>query len=160
MRRAVLAGCAIAVALGAVVLWPTDARAIRQRLAAAAETVSAAPGESDLQQIARAASLTKHLTTDVIVDAGPDGPTVRGRDTLVAMASRLGSPGAVAVSIAVAELTIDQAAASATAGVLLRVEGGGPEVGSFDGTELRIELARADGTWLIARVTAVSALRR
>jgi hypothetical protein len=161
MRWLVFTAAAGALALAAFLVWPTDARAIRQRLSAAADAVSVPAGEGDLQRVARAAGLRKSLAPDVVVEAGPDGPSVRGRDTLVALASRLGSPGPVTIVLADARLAIDGPAGRATAGVLVRVDGGdGHEVGGYDGAELRVELTKIDGTWLIARVTGIPALRR
>jgi hypothetical protein len=97
----------------------------------------------------------------VIVEAGPDGPSVRGRDTLVALAARVGSPGPVTVTLTDARLAIDGPAGRASADLLVRVDGGGGhEIGGYDLTELRIELTNVDGRWLIARVTRMPALRR
>jgi hypothetical protein len=161
MRRLAMAAVALSVALAAMYLWPTDARAIRQRLATAAAAVSRPAGEGDLQRVARAASLLNSLTPDVVVDAGPEGPSVRGRETVAGLASRLGPGGPSAIELVDTGLVIDGPAGRATATILVRVTGGDRgEVDAYDGTALQVELAKVEGAWLIARVTRAAALRR
>lgn len=161
MRRLVLAGAAVAVAAAALFFWPTDARAIRQTLAAATDAVSVPAGEGDLQRVARAASLAKRLAGDVVVEAGPEGPSIHGRDTVVGLASRLSIAGPVTVSATVIDLAIDGAAGRATAHVAVQVRGDSRgELESVADSESTVELVKTDGTWLIARATRVPALRR
>ena len=161
MRRTALAVAVSGVILAGLYFWPTDARAIQRTLSRAAEAVSSPAGEGDLQRVARAASLAKCLTTDVVVDAGPDGPSVLGRETVVGLVSRLRPAGAATVDAADVRLLIDGPARQATAEVLVRVTAGGSgDVSPFDATELTVHLTKVDGEWLIARVTRVPGLRR
>jgi hypothetical protein len=156
-----MAAAVLGAALAAVYFWPTDARAIRQRLATAAAAVSRPAGEGDLQRVARAASLLNSLTPDVVVDAGPDGPSVQGRETVAGLASRLGPTGPSSIELVDTGLIIDGQAGRATATILVRVtDGDRGAIDAFDGTELRVDLARIDGAWLIARVARTPALRR
>ncbi len=160
MRRTLLAVAAVGGILAGLYFWPSDARAIQRTLSAAADAASSPAGEGDLQRVARAASLAKCLATDVVVDAGPDGPAVRGREMVVGLVSRLRPAGAATVDAADVRLIIDGPARRATADVLVRVTAtGGGEVDPFDATELTVELTKIDGDWLIARVTRVPGLR-
>jgi SnoaL-like domain len=160
MRRLAMAAAVLGVALASMYLWPTDARAIRQRLAMAAAAVSRPAGEGDLQRVARAASLLNSLAPDVVVEAGPDGPSVRGRETVAGLASRLGPGGPSSIELVDTGLVIDGQAGRATATILVRVTGGDRgEVDAYDGTELQVELAKIDGAWLIAHVSRTPALR-
>jgi hypothetical protein len=151
MRRIALAGLALTAVVAVAWLWPTDARRIRATLEAAAEAASAPAGEGDLQKVARVAGLAKRLAPDVVVDAGPDGPAVRGRETVVAVASRLAA-GPLRIELDGVDLTIDGGRAAAAAFVRVRGDHAG-EAGEYDGAEVRIELVKTDGTWVIARVT-------
>jgi voltage-gated potassium channel Kch len=161
MRRIALGLAVVAAAAAGFSLWPTDARAIRQTLAAAADTLSVPAGEGDLQRVARAAGLAKRLTTDVTVEAGPEGPSIQGRDTVVGLAARLRIAGPVTVSFTEIDLAVDGAAGRATARVAGHVSGERRgELERVDGTELTVELTRIDGAWLIARVTRVPDLAR
>lgn len=161
MRRVALGAAAVALAAAALIFWPTDARAVRQTLAAAADAVSVPAGEGDFQRVARAASLAKRLAKDVVVQAGPEGPSIHGRDTVVGLAALLRTAGPVTVTLDVVDLTIDGAADRATATAVGHVSGSEPgELESVDAAELTLELAKIDGAWLIARVTRVPVLRR
>ena len=161
MRRLVLALAVVSLAAAAVVLWPTDARAIRRALADASDTVSVPAGEGDLQRIARAAALAKRLAADVVIEAGPDGPAIQGRDMVVGLASRLRSGGPVTVSFTETGLTVDGAAGRAIATGAVQIVGDGPgELARVDDSEVTVTLSRIDGAWLIARVAVVPALRR
>ena len=149
------------VGVAAFMLWPSDARAIRQRLAAVADAASRKPGEGDLDRVARAASLLKSLTPDIVVDGGADGPSLRGRESVAAVASRLGATAPAVFELEMSGLVIDGKAGRATADVLVRIVGsdGRGDVEPYDGTELQVELAKVDGVWLIARVTREPPLR-
>jgi hypothetical protein len=161
MRVTALGVAAVAVILAGLYFWPTDARAIQATLARAADAVSSPPGEGDLQRVTRAASLAKCLTADVVVDTGPDGPSVRGREMVVGLVSRLRPAGAATLDAADVRLLVDGQAQRATADVLVRVTASGEgNVHSFDATELTVDLTKIDGEWRIARVTRVSTLRR
>jgi hypothetical protein len=111
--------------------------------------------------VARAAALARTLAPDVVVETGPDGPSVQGRETVVGVASRIGTGGALAVTLDGIELAIDGDAGRATATALARVAGAGAnEAASYDGAEVRIELARIDGAWRIVRVAPDRTLSR
>jgi hypothetical protein len=153
MPRLLAAGVALGAAVAAALFWPTDARRIRATLAAAAEAVSSRAGEAELERVARAAGLARTLAAEVVVEAGPDGPAVRGRETVVGLASRLRMQGPLSVEFDGVQLAIDGEAATATAQAFARVRGGSAaEAGGYDGVEVRIDLAKVDGAWLITRV--------
>lgn len=161
MRRLALGLAAVSVAAAAFFLWPTEARAIRRALADAADAMSVPAGEGDLQRLARAAGLAKRLAADVVIEAGPDGPSLQGREMVVGLASRLRMAGPVTVSFTEIGLTVDGPAGRATASGAVQVSGDGPgELAGVDDAEVTVALAKVDGAWLIARVAVVPALRR
>ncbi len=161
MRRVALGATAVAMAAAALLFWPTDARAVRQTLAAAADAASVPAREGDFQRVARAASLAKRLARDAVVQAGPDGPTIHGRDTIVGLAALLRTAGPVTVTLDVVDLTVDAAAGRANVIAVVHVSGIAPgELESVDAAELTLELTKIDGAWLIARVSRVPVLRR
>jgi hypothetical protein len=161
MRRLVPGLAAVVVAAIAFFLWPTEARAIRRALADAAEAVSVPAGEGDLQRVARAAALARRLATDVVVEAGPDGPAIQGRDMVIGLASRLRMTGPVTVSFTETDLAIDGATGRAIATGAVQVSGDRPgELAGVDDSGLTVTLTKVDGAWLIARVALVPAVRR
>jgi hypothetical protein len=161
MPRPVLAGVAVLVAAAAAWFWPTDARRIRATLDTAVEAVSTAAGERELERVARAASLARALAPDVVVETAAGGPAVRGRETVVGVASRIGVGGPLAVTLEGVELTIDGEAGRATATGFARVSGAGAsEAGRYDGAEIRIDLTKIDGAWLIARISPAPTISR
>jgi hypothetical protein len=161
MPRLVLAAVALCAAAAAAWFWPTDARRVRATLEAAVEAVSTTAGERELERVARVAALMKTLAPDVVVETGPGGPSVQGRETVMGLASRVGMTGPLTVELDGVELTIDGEAGRATATAFARVRGGtAGEAGAYDGAEVRVDLTRIDGAWLIARVSPDRTLTR
>ncbi len=91
MRARAVAGGLLAVIVGgaAFFLWPSEASRVRARVVAAADAISGASGEGDFDRLARLAGLAKALSPDIVVEAEPGGPAVRGREAVAALASQL-----------------------------------------------------------------------
>src|SRR5690606_23987448 len=115
--------------------------------------------ESGLQRAASAAGFARLLNPDIRVVA-PDGRSIEGRDAVIAFLTRAAGvePFTVTLADLDVQLETDERRAVATATAL--VEGSGRLAEETAGQELRFELARVDGEWLIAAVEAIAALER
>jgi hypothetical protein len=170
MTAKALAGGLLAVIVGggAFFLWPNEASRVRARVLAAADAVSAHPGEGDVDRLARLAGLAKTLSPDVVVEAGPGGPAIQGREAVAALATQLSTAGGPQrIELSYLDVALDDDAAhavvTAVAHVTSTVAGGGSGGGAaagFDGDVIRIELARTDDGWLITRASPAPALAR
>jgi SnoaL-like domain len=167
--RAVAGGLlAVIVGGGAVVLWPSEASRLRARVVAAADAISARPGEGDVDRLARLTALAKALSPGIVVESEPGGPAIRGRESVAALAARLSTAtGPQRIELSDLEVTLDEgsshAIVTAVAHVTSTTPGGTPAGGAaaaFDGDVIRIELARTDEGWLITRASPSPALAR
>jgi hypothetical protein len=145
-------------------LWPSDARVVRGRVKAAAEAVSARPGEADIERLARIAGLSKLLAPDILVEEHPGGPAVRGRDTVVAVVGRLSAAGGPQqVELSDITVVVDDAKSHATVIAVAHVSPA-PEglASSYDSQPVRVDFVKdgSSGEWLISRATFVAALDR
>lgn len=161
-RGAAVAVTGLAVAALAWALWPeSDERAIRRRLNAVAEEANTKSGEG-LEAVAKAARVGAYFTEDVVVGLGADAPPVSGRQTLIAMATRLQAPAASLV-VALEDITVAKRPDTRVADVTLTATITRTDTASgertMDARELALEMHQEGGEWLIARVTAVDTLR-
>ena len=134
--------------------------AIRARLAALADEVNRPPAEG-LALVAHAQSVGDYFTDDVSVELGPGAMPIQGRATLVGMVARLQSRTA-AYRVAVEDVEVNLAEDGATAGVAATViltPRAPAEHEGHDAREFAVTMAKNDGTWRIARMTAVETLR-
>jgi hypothetical protein len=159
MRRALVL-VLIVIAGAAWWLWPTDARRVRARLTSLAGSVSVPAGESDLQRLARIASLGGGLAPDVVVEAGEDGVAVRGREAVIGLASRLGTlSGPTEVRLSRIQVEVDAGRGRASADAVVEIDTGGEgTVRQFDGQLITFELTRTSGSWLLTRVRPAATL--
>ncbi len=162
MRRRAIAGALVAPLAAAVAiwLWPTDARRVRARLLTAAEALSARPGESDVERLARLAGFARSLALDVIVEAEPGGPSVRGRETVAALASRLSTTGQQ-ITLTDPDIAFDEARSRATVATVVLVTSAaeGP-IAALDGAVVWFELVKTGDDWLITRASTEPTLAR
>ena len=95
MHTKAVAGGLLAVIVGgaAFFLWPSEASRVRARVLAAAAAISGRPGEGDVDRLARLAGLAKTLSRDIVVEAEPGGPAIRGREAVAALATQLATAG-------------------------------------------------------------------
>ena len=113
--------------------------------------------------LARAAALGSYFTEDVIVDLGDGTAPIAGRLTLIGMAGRL-QPRTAAFRLDFDDVGVELTAGAPEADVTLtasfvrRALSTGDE--ARDAREFALALTRTDGTWRIARVTAVDILRK
>ena len=178
MQARALAGGLLAVCVGgaAFVLWPSEASRVRARVVAAADAVSARPGEGDLDRLARLTGLAKTLSPDVVVEVETGGPSIHGREAVAGLATQLSAAsGPLRVELTDLEVTLDEdashAVVTAVAHVTSATTGGSPAhtagaagaagaAERFDGDVIRLELARSGDGWLITRAAPVVALAR
>lgn len=145
-------GLATAVVLLAVAwaCWPTEERAVRTRVTALVEALNGDAGESDLQRIARAATLASALTADVTVTIDSDRQ-LNGREAVLGVA-RQWMQTRRDTHVSLDDLDVTIGAGGATAHLVLRVDS--------DRHEARLHLVKPDSTWLVQRAEVVSALTR
>ena len=146
---------AVAVVLLAAAGWwwwqPTEEDRVRAQLERMASAVNGREGESDLERMARLATLASGLTPEVFVDAA--GRRLDGREAVLAAAralavARRGSP------VEVGDVFVTMAAeyARADARVVVRIDD--------DHHELQVSFVQLDGTWLVDGLEAEQPLRR
>lgn len=160
-RTAVIA--AIAVALLAMwawrVWWPSDEQRIRSRLRAFAADFNESTTDG-LGTVARAARLGSYLTDDVVIELGSGSPPIQGRDTLMAMATRLQTRTA-AFTLELVDINVtmagDEADVNLTMAFRRRSIGTGEE--SVDAREMALRMVKWDGEWRIRRASTVDTFR-
>jgi hypothetical protein len=170
MHTKVVAGGLLALIVGgaAVVLWPNEASKVRARVNAAADAISPRQGEGDFDRLARLTGLAKMLSPDIVVEAEPGGPGIRGRESVAALATQLSTAREPQrIELSDLEVTLDEGSSHAVVTAVARVTsmapGGTPAGGAamgFDGDVIRIELARTADGWLITRASPAQALAR
>ncbi len=167
MTRAAQLGVGLVAAVLLVWLglgWlSSEARQIRRRLDALAETASVRVGDTNLVRLAKAARLAAYFTEDITIDLGSPPTVIRGRDTLMAVAARTQvSPEGLRIELVDVQITVDAEGARATAS--MTVQGSGIDFATgdqmIDAREIEMTLVKLDGEWLIQGVSAVSAIRR
>ena len=158
MKRTIVAALVLAVvgavaAVGYPVLFPSEERRIRARLDRLVETVNAPPTDG-IDALARAARIGNAFTPDVVVDFG-EGPPTRGRETIMAVASRLQDRArTVKVSIQDVDIIVSSERSSADVDLTVIVT----TSDSTDAREFQVQMLKPDDTWLISRASAVRVL--
>jgi hypothetical protein len=150
MRRLV-AGAVVACCLLVWWWWPSEESRIRSQIDRMAAALDGRGDETDLERVARIASIASGLAPDVTVQAGAHA--LAGRDAVVAaVRAWAGARRAVAVDIEDADIVVTPDSARAEAHVIARIDD--------DYQELSVSLRREDGTWLVDGVRADAPLRR
>ena len=161
-RRTIIAVAAVAIVL-AIWGWrswrPDEKRDIRRRLAAFQAEFNDSTTDG-LGTVARAARLASYFTDDVVVELGQGSPPIRGRDTLIGIASRLQMRTA-AFTLQLLDETVelvppDAADVTLTASFRRRSISSGEE--SIDAQEFAVHMIKA-GEWRVSSVKAVEPFR-
>jgi hypothetical protein len=145
------------------VAWRTratpDERAIRSRLDSLRDEVNAGAKDGIAPGL-QAAKIASYFTDDAMVELGERSAPIRGRETLIAMISRL-QPGTVRLDLD--DVTIEMGTGTDAADVLLTATFTRPKntrgQQSLDAREFALVMSKSDSTWRISRVTAIDALR-
>jgi ketosteroid isomerase-like protein len=148
-----------AVAAFAWTRWTSDEAAVERRLhGLAAEVNESIIDGAGLR--ARSAQLGTYFTDDVVIDLGKGAAAIRGRATVLDMASRL-QPRTSAFTLQLTDIGVVLAPDRLSGSVVLTAEftrrGGGEN--AIDARELSLAVTRADGDWRISRLTVVEAFK-
>lgn len=153
MGRIAVVACALAVVLAAWWVWPTEARAVRARVISLVDALDTTADETDLQRIARAATLVNALTPDVVVTIDADRRVV-GRDMVLGMARQVVQTRRnMRVELDDLDVVLGADRATAVANVTLRID---------DDTshDVRLLFVRPESTWLVQSAEIVHPLTR
>jgi hypothetical protein len=139
--------------------WTSDEAAVERRLhGLAAEVNESTIDGAGLR--ARSAQLGTYFTDDVVIDLGKGAAAIRGRATVMDMASRL-QPRTSAFTLQLTDIGVVLAPDRLSGSVVLTAEftrrGGGEN--AIDARELSLAVTKADGAWRISRLTLVEAFK-
>jgi len=150
VRAAIVVAALVAVVAG-YHWWNSPERQVNQLLADVARALSHESAETDLRALTAVASLQTHLTADVSIDAGDNSLPIRGRQEVIATATRARtSSPMMRVQFFDPEIAIS-ADSSGTTKVTVQVttrDSGGQEVAAA--YTVSMSLVLADGRWQIA----------
>lgn len=140
--------------------WPDDKRDIRRRLNAFESDFNDSTTDG-LGAVARAARIGSYFTDDVVLELGQGSPPIRGRETLIGMASRLQTRTS-AFTLQLLDLKVgvqgpSEADVRLTASFRRRSLPSGDE--SIDAQEFAVRMVKTDGEWRMSQVTAVEPFR-
>ena len=161
-RRPILVSLAVLVL--AVVAWrywmPDDKRDVRRRLNAFAaefnETTAAG-----VATIAHAARIGTYFTEDVVIELGDGAPPIRGRQTLIAMATRL-QPRTSAFTLELLDQNVTISSPStADVSVTAAFRRRGPVAGedAVEARELALKMVKTGRDWRVSEVKAVETFK-
>jgi hypothetical protein len=141
-------------------LLPDDERDVRRRLNAFAADFNETSA-SGVAAVAHAARLGSYFTDDVVVELGEGAPPIRGRQTLIAMATRLQPrTGAFTLELVDQNVTVSSsstAEVSLTATFRRRSHASGED--AVEARELALRMIKTAGNWLVSEVKSVDAFR-
>jgi len=161
-RRPILVSLAVLVL--AVVAWrywmPDDKRDVRRRLNAFAaefnETTAAG-----VATIAHAARIGTYFTEDVVIELGDGAPPIRGRQTLIAMATRL-QPRTSAFTLELLDQNVTiPSPSTADVSVTAAFRRRGPVAGedAVEARELALKMVKTGRDWRVSEVKAVETFK-
>lgn len=160
-RPLAFAVAAIVLALGGYAWWhwSGDEAAIERRLQELATQVNESTSDGRGLE-ARAASLGGYFTDDAVIELGRGSAEIRGRATIMDMASRL-QPRTSAFRLRLTDVGVTLGADAHSAAVVLTAEfirrGGGDD--SIDAREFSLDMTKDGAEWRVARAAAVEAFR-
>ncbi len=154
----------VAVVAAGVALWrnfvPNDKRDVHRRLDAFAAEFNKSIGDG-LATVAHAARIGTYFTDDVVVELGEGAPPIRGRQTLIAMATRL-QPRTSAFSLELVDQNVtisspSTADVSVTAAFRRRGRAAGED--AVEARELALKMVKMGGDWLVREVKSVDTFK-
>src|SRR5262249_38830997 len=154
-RVAILVAALVAVVAG-YRWWNSPERQVNRLLSDISTALSHESAETDLRALTAVASLQTHLTADVSIDMGGGSPPVRGRQDVIAMATRVRvSSPMMRVQFFDPEIAIagDTGATKVTVQVTTRDSGGEELAAAYT---VSMNLVLAEGRWQIASAHIVS----
>ena len=151
---------AVALVIGVMAaraFWFSDARVIRRRLAALAETASVAKSETDVDRLVRAARLGTFVTDEVMIRSDVSA-FVGGKQAIVGLALQgAAAYGPMTVAFDNVHISVTD---PATATVLLnvRVTADNPQVELPQPRQVNATLSKVNGQWLLSRAEVLRTL--
>jgi hypothetical protein len=162
MKRTALFALAI-VLLGAAayVLWPSEERRIKVRLADIAHAVSQPANEPELARVTRIATLRRYLADDLRVRYG-GMPEVTSRDAVLALMARWIAPGGATVELVDVQVEREGAADTAEVTATVKLSGRNPHTDEsvIDAREAAVTLAKRGGEWVVTSAETRETLTR
>jgi hypothetical protein len=164
-RFAVSAAILVVLVAAAVFAWRTretpNEREIRSRLDALRNEVNTSTKDG-IGVALHAAQIGGYFTEDAIVELGEGAAPITGRETIMGMVARL-QPRTAAFRMDLDDITMEMTPGATTADVLLTASFARRSIStgeeSLDAREYALVMTRTDGTWRIARITAIDTLR-
>jgi SnoaL-like protein len=164
-RHAVWAAVLVVLVGAGVFAWRTretpDEREIRSRLDSLRTEVNTSTKDG-VGVALHAAQIGGYFTADALVELGEGAAPIKGRETLVGMVARL-QPRTAAFRMDLEDITIEMVPGTDTADVLLTASFARRNIStgeeSLDAREYALVMTKTDGTWRIARITAIDTLR-
>jgi SnoaL-like protein len=164
-RHAVWAAVLVVLVGAGVFAWRTretpDEREIRSRLDSLRTEVNTSTKDG-VGVALHAAQIGGYFTEDALVELGEGAAPIKGRETLVGMVARL-QPRTAAFRMDLEDITIEMVPGTDTADVLLTASFARRNIStgeeSLDAREYALVMTKTDGTWRIARITAIDTLR-
>jgi hypothetical protein len=143
--------------------WFNPRRAIKRQLGELAATLSVPDGApSDLDRLARAASLRNYFAPDVQIALGRSGPSISSRDALIAAVSAWKPPpGEWRVTFVDVQIAMESDS-TARAHMTVEVTSRDPRTGqpAFDAREVAVGLEEQDSTWVVTTAEPLETLQR
>jgi len=162
-RVQILAIAAIALAGAGLWWWRSGSpaeREIRTMFARFASEFNASTTDG-IGLLARAAQIGEYFTPDVVIELGQGSPPIQGRETLMAIASRL-QPRTSAFVLELDDVNaefMDATHGEVTFTALIRRRDHASGEESIDAREFAADVVRDGSRWRVSRVVAVDTLR-
>jgi hypothetical protein len=165
-RLAVRVFVLLVLVAGGVLAWRSratpDELAIRARLDSLRNDVNSGV-KAGTGSALYAAHIGSYFTDDATVELGEGSSPIKGRDTLIGMIGRL-QPRTAEFRVELDDVTIEVVPGSNAADVLLTATFTRPNNAaseqSLDAREYALVMNKTEGTWQIARITAIDTLRQ
>ncbi len=152
-----------AIAMGAYLWWPSEERAVRNRLHHLADTLSIPAQDSDIGRVTRFAQLRHYFADNVEIRSGEAEPhTIPLDAVLAAVASWTPPPGGLAIEFVDVQVTIGTDAVSAKAYLTAKISTHDARTGepTVDAREARLGMVKRNGEWVVASVETADTLER
>lgn len=153
----------VAIAAAPYFLWPSEERAVRNRLRGLAEALSIPDRDSDVGRVTRFAQLRRYFADDVDIKSGAADPQSISRDAvLAAIGSWTPPPGGLAIEFVDVQVTIAPDAATAKVYFTAKISTHDARTGdpTVDAREAHVGMVKRNGEWIVASVETTDTLER
>jgi hypothetical protein len=153
----------VVIALGAYLWWPSEERAVKNRLRRLAETLSVPAQSNDVGRVTRLAQLRRYFADNVEVRSGGSEPQTIPLDALLAaIASWTPPPGGLTIEFVDEQVTIQPDAAGAKVYLTVKISAHDARTGepTVDAREAHLGMVKRNGAWIVASVETADTLER